>query len=193
MYEKQRGFTLLEVMVVLVIAGLTSTLLYQMSGFFLNVHSRVLQHVDRQTEELLSREWLAQTVAHLSPDYDQPFGGVKGNRDSLSFLSLSSLEDQPGAPVRIHWRIQRSKDGSNLIYQSGESAWLVKTIIGAQLEFQYRNSMGIWSGEWPPDGMRKSDLPAMILLTTLEGNNNDIYLPVLGDWTPPPVFQVVGE
>ena len=47
--EKQIGFTLLEVLVVLVIVSLISTLLLQGFGYSLNLRSKVIRQLDRKS------------------------------------------------------------------------------------------------------------------------------------------------
>ncbi len=191
-WRNSRGFTLLEILVVLVIVGLTSTLLYQMSSFFFTIHNRVLIHVDRQHEAMLSREWLSQTVSHMAPDYDQRFGGVTGNSNSLSFLSLSSLDGEQGIAQRVQWIIAPSVAGSELKYQGrNENVWTVASFKrGAELVFRFRDGSGTWHNQWPPEKAGAPDLPDLILLSNRVGYT--LYIPVISDWSPPPSFEVLG-
>ena len=182
-----KGFTLLETLVVLVIVGLSSTLIYQTSGFFFQIYSRIGSHIGEDSRAELAHNWLQESIMHLSPNYRKPSGGFNGTPSILQFESLSGLESLAGVPVEQHWEIVSTGIGSKLVYLSSiGNEWVVKEDEQIQYEFRYQDTSGAWLMEWSE---KNSDgLPRMIMLGSASDDTTALYFSINADWNPPPVF-----
>lgn len=180
MTDRGGGFTLMETLVVLVLVGLVSALVYQSTAFLLLVHDRAQAHLKNQQEQLLGESWLVSSVGGLLPDYSLPFGGVVGDTQQLEFDSLGSLHGNPGVPERIRWVIESDGRNSALRYLAEGVDWQVLTRRGA-LRFRYRDTSGEWLESWPPKaGVTR--LPSAVGLAGAE--QLPVFLPVTADWAP---------
>jgi hypothetical protein len=169
---------------VLVIVSLASTLIYQTSGFFYTVYSRIGQHLGSDRKDELGRQWIQSSVRHLLPDYEMPAGGVRGGINSLSFYSLSGPGVEPGSPSLQRWQIEPVGTGSRLVFvrESGER-WTIRESKQANLEFRFEDRAGRWRRSWPGDD--GTGLPQAIRLVSGD-RKTSLHFHVLADWNPPP-------
>ncbi len=164
----QRGFTLLEMLVVLVLVALISTLLLE-----------GISHVLLLRERLLG---VRSSVAGLLPDYPTAQSNLlfqarspqvfEGQSDALSGLTLAALDANGGVPTRFSWRLLRAN----------QEYWAVMGWPGEQGEFRYQDKAGKWHEQWPPAlGLEPPQLPSAVLLTGLRQQQAFTWLvPILG-------------
>ena len=160
-----RGLTLVEMLVVLVLASLLGTLVIQGTGFFLGKLTTVERVRHESSFAALREQWFMLTVAAMLPSRlsERRFVG-----DSTFFegVTLQPLAADAGRPVRVRWSI----DAGSVIYsEQGLQPW---TILdghdGGTLTFQYAGSSREWRESWPAEETEEH-IPRMIRLQSSDG------------------------
>jgi general secretion pathway protein J len=189
----QRGFTLLEMLVVLVLVALISTLLLEGISQVLLLRERFLGVLQRTQQGAVQAYWFRSSVAGLLPDYPTERPDIvfqarspqlfEGQSDTLSGLTLAALDANGGVPTPFSWRLLRANQQTTLQYQNqaGEY-WTVMVWPGEQGEFRYQDKAGKWYEQWPPAlGLEPPQLPSAVLLTGLRQQQAFTWLvPILG-------------
>ena len=169
--RKNAGLSLLEMLVVLVLAALLSTLLIQGLGLFLSGMESVQQHSGRAAKALLPQRWFTATVAGMVP-YLDPEKAFKGDGQGFEGLTLASLTNEPGLPLRVRWSI--AADGSVRYAEVSEREddgleWVLLPEPGAALAFEYAGLDGQWRDLWQPAPMQRQWLPRQVRLVAAGG------------------------
>lgn len=147
------GFTLLEALVVLAIAGLVAAVMIQGFGAVLAVRGSVAANVDDLRRVVLERSIITDPVIGIIPDYkDRPWV-FQGGRQSLQGLTIRPLNGPAGAPrpFRLFFEYDRATNQTALRYAEDEglpqdlARWTGD--VGA---FAYRDISGEWVEAWPP-------------------------------------------
>lgn len=165
--NRQKGFTLLEMIVVLLITGMISALLMQ--GF---IYMAGIYHaVDRRQQILLSNQliqgWLGDSVRGLVNGIDSAAEGeyfsappFRGDETGFAALNLHSLSNAGGVmrPIRMQWKLQRRSSGElELLYLEERSAQETPDTFTARQwprgtgRFSYLSN-GQWYSEFPLPG-----------------------------------------
>ena len=165
------GLTLVEMLVVFVLLGLVSTLLFQGTGFFAARYETV-QRLHREGSVTgLQQHWFISTVQALVP-YGREVRRFRGNATSFEGITLQPLAAEPGMPAGARWFID-GQDGLNtVVYReergpyAGGVEWPVMTTAEPGLRFQYADTQGRWRIRWPVDDAPTDWLPRAIRLVT---------------------------
>jgi prepilin-type N-terminal cleavage/methylation domain-containing protein len=155
---KQRGLTLIEMLVVIVITGLVASLVVQGIGQGLGLFRRVSADQGLIYRELVSLEWLRQTVATAVPNRAEADEFI-GTPEQLQMLTFRPLLGPEGVQTPIEWAI----DGEGgLLYREGEQTIAVD--IGAPVVgMEFQDAQLAWHSRWPLDESR--DLPERVRFT----------------------------
>jgi len=148
-----RGFTLLEVLVVLVITGLVSAMLIQGLGVMLTVRNSLAANILDLRSVILNRNIILQPLAGIIPDYVDKPHVFRGSRDTMQGLTIRSIDQQDGVPLPFRLFFQRDpRNGlSALIFQTeGLEAHVLGIWEGTSGSFAYRDVSGAWQENWPP-------------------------------------------
>ena len=109
------GLTLLEMLVVFVLASLVGTLMIQGAGFFLGQYDNVKRIGREASSEALQQRWFASTVHAMVPYLaeDRRFVG-----DPVSFQGITTqpLRARSGVPVAARWSIVGGEAGGAVVY-----------------------------------------------------------------------------
>ena len=149
--NQQRGMTLLELLVVMTLLAIVSSLLMQGFTSALSTYERVQR---RQTEGMpleLGYRWLADTLAGTQAELDPP-RQFKGDARSLTGITQRPLLGMSGQVSAFSWQLSNSPDGQlQLIYGQPEQVqWLIaKWPPGSQGKFIYRSLEGEPIDHWP--------------------------------------------
>lgn len=106
--RRQDGFTLLEMMVVLVLVGLISAMLMQGFVYVAGIYSSVERKQQHWQQQMLQRAWLKESVRSLTNGVDgtlaQPYF-FQGDSQSFTGLALQGLSYAGGVgrPLRVQW------------------------------------------------------------------------------------------
>jgi prepilin-type N-terminal cleavage/methylation domain-containing protein len=173
-FNFQKGFTLMEMLVVLILTGLISTLLIQGLTHVLGLRIRFLSQLEKQTTETLQAHWFREISRSLVPDHPSGkniFSGTEQGFQGLSFASLSGIKGVP-TPVFIELVyksgnifLQYKETNPNaLIGDETFAAWEIARWTGHGGRFSYLDRSGRWHSHWPPPIDKSNQLPEGILL-----------------------------
>ena len=166
------GLSLLEMLVVLVLASLLATLLVQGLGFFLSSSDAVRRHANRAAEAHQQQHWFASSVRSMTP-YLDPQRAFAGDGASFAGITLEPLASEPGLPMPVRWSIE--PDGESVRYaelggaQADATAWTVLRAPGETLRFEYADQAGGWHPSWPQAAAAREWIPGQVRLVGAGG------------------------
>lgn len=187
-----RGFTLVEMLVVLIITSLAAGLLMEASTHVLGLQTRLNAQLERLRGPALSADWLRQVVQGLQPDYDDGAHRFKGTARGFAGLTTNALSGAYGGlePFAVVLQHDAATDTTTLRYAPGGGAGAVAgsmadalpegpdaagpTVVllrwpGNAQRLRYWDERGEPHEDWPPPLGQWRPLPSAI---TLEGDGN---------------------
>jgi prepilin-type N-terminal cleavage/methylation domain-containing protein len=99
--SRAAGFTLIEMLVVLLIVGMTTTLLFQMLSQTFRMQRYAGIQITDARQGTMEADWFRQLVNGLQPDYAGAKNVFSGAARKLTGLSNNPLTTDYGAPVPI--------------------------------------------------------------------------------------------
>lgn len=175
----QRGFTLLEAIVTLVIVSLLVTVLMQALSQAMGLRTRLLRFEGESRQAALQEAWFRDTVAGMQRDLDEQGDGVLGTAESLGYATPAPLAARGFSNVR--WWLT----GGALHYADNAVADVV--IIQGPLRdaaFSYLDESGEWVERWKRTEHKA--MPKMIRFTArTERSTIDWLVPIMADGMDP--------
>jgi len=171
---KNAGFTLFEVIVVLVITGLISVVLIQGLGLVLAVRTSVASKIVDLDQVVLHRNLVLEPLRGIVPDYPEHPNVFNGTADQIHALTVRTLQERSGTPTGVTLSLTFNSDrGETLVmYQEdGRDPIEIMSWKGKTGAFSYRDLAGTWSDTWPPTDNPPSQTPWVIRLET---GNDDV-------------------
>ena len=165
--RRSSGLTLVETMVVLVLASLLGTVIVQGTGFFLGRYTWVKRTQLEASETALCEQWFASTVAAVVPSYVEARHFV-GNEAGFEAVTLQPLAAEPGHPAWIRWSISETEPRAVVYTETGVAPWTALRLRAEAVAFQYADSAGRWYSLWPPTPADRHRTPRLVRLTTAE-------------------------
>lgn len=174
----QRGMTLLELLVVMTVLALVTSLLMQGFGTALSTYERVQR---RQSEGLLldlGYRWFAQTLSGAQAELDAP-RYFHGDAQGLGGITHRPLLGGNGQVSFFSWQLSETRNGElQLVYsQPNGVEWTIhRWPIGSRGRFIYRTANGSATEQWPPppnDSLSSSgdgSIPSAIALEITPSN-----------------------
>jgi len=162
----QRGFTLIEMLVVLVITGIIVGTLFPAI--------EQLDKIQRQANTLRSNmqnkamidDWLRQVIQGVQADYPDGQSIFSGSAHELAGLTINPLNRDYGGladfKVRLHYDV--ATDRTLLEYQSGVESTPLKEWQGRQGQFAYLDADAVAHDSWPPPLGQWPQLPKAVML-----------------------------
>lgn len=146
------GFTLFEVLVVLVITGLMGAVLMQGFGIILATRLSVANTISNLQEVVLSQNIAVDPLRGVLPDYEKNPNVFRGQARVLSGQTMRPLLSASGAPTPFKMTLDSDSGGSiALVYEEpGRPKAELARWVGTNVEFKYRDLTGGWSSVWPP-------------------------------------------
>ncbi|MDD2914410.1 MAG: type II secretion system protein [Gallionella sp.] len=162
----QTGFTLIEVLVVLIIVGMTSGVLFQALERAYQLQQRFGMELFNMQHVQMATDWYRQTVQGLHPDYPNGQHIFHGDDREFSGLTNNPLSDEYGAPTPFIWKLRdKPQDGiTELVYIEEEREAIVLVLRGNQTRFIYFDEKQVSSDSWPPPLGLSTQLPKQIQL-----------------------------
>lgn len=200
---RARGFTLLEMLVVMLIAGMALALTTQALGQYQRAHARALASERSGRELRLAEAWFSDAVRGLYPAgtnaesrQQMAFGKAaatipfKGEANRFSGTTLAPVFAGQGVPVDQTWQLVAGPDGMPRLRMDEETKTVDLPLPrAARAEFQYLDAGGKWHAQWPPALGQWPQLPEAIVLSLapLPGDaasGGTIVAAVMGPRTP---------
>ncbi len=168
--DRARGFTLLEMLVVLAIAGMALLLATQALGQYQRAHTRAVASERNAREQRMSEAWFRasvrglQALAPAGSGLGDDSGPFAGDTDRFTGTTLAPVFGQQGTPVRQEWRILPTATGDRLQLDEAGQALALALPRAGRLRFHYMDAEGEVHDRWPPAQGLHPQLPAAILL-----------------------------
>lgn len=169
----QAGFTVLELLTVLVLISLLSLVL--MTGFerVLDIRSRLTTFVDETEAPVLVADWFRATISGLVADGPDGSDRFVGRPRQLVGLSLAPLNGTAGVPTRITWEIvfNDQTGRSSLRYRNrAEPDMIIASWPGDAGGLRYCDADLRCHDAWPADS-RATQLPFLVELVVIKGSD----------------------
>lgn len=154
--DRQSGFTLIEMLTVLILVGLVSGILFEALGQVFSLRQRLGPYLDGVAASRMTLSWFRESTAALIGDFGDGQNQFKGDARGFTGLSLMPLDAEPGTPTTIAWRLDydQSDRRTTLQYRGVRQQWLSvaewRDRTGA---FSFNDGSG-WVSVWPPADIR---------------------------------------
>ena len=190
----EHGFTILEILVVLIIASLTSVILMQGLTLILNLRNNFSDVIVDLDQELVKRNLLRQPLEGLVPDFNDGDSIFSGTAQTIKGLTIQPLLRRPGRPIPFGLRLQydQGETENTLYYQEDRDAPLVLAKWpGAEAHFRFIGDATGWSETWPPEetgnfgsaqiitDVKPPQLPELVYLETQSAQELDVGVSIL--------------
>lgn len=154
-HAAERGFSLVEVLVVLLIVGLVSTILIQGMAQVFAARERLAPYIDRGEDAARLSLWFRQVAGGAVPDFKGGAHVFRGDGQGLSGLTLAPLGGRVGAPTVFSLTIETGEDGTRALVERSENGPTIRLMTwragepGADLAgFRYWDGT-TWVDKWP--------------------------------------------
>lgn len=164
--RRASGFTLLEMIVVLMIAGMAVALGFQALGQWMRAEAAIAATGSSTRETVLTESWLRDSLRGLVPVQDPVFSG---SADRLSGATLAPLLSGQGGFAPVAWRIDADAQGGWLVVEEHGRSLRLPLPDAAEAHFSYFDKEGEPHAQWPPALGLHDQLPAAIALTLESG------------------------
>ncbi|QEP43596.1 prepilin-type N-terminal cleavage/methylation domain-containing protein [Ectothiorhodospiraceae bacterium BW-2] len=169
--NRASGFTLLEVLVVLILVSLLSALLLWGVTYTLKLKTGYSRLLEQSHQTRLLNHWLRSAISGLYPasrPQNRPF---KGDKQSFSGQSLTSLHGLNGVPTFFELQLQQQRQ-TRLVYRyeqadGSEAEWLLATYDTRRSRIIYLDESLNPHSQWPPSSDLTHTLPQAIAITIL--------------------------
>lgn len=159
--RRASGLTLLEMLVVLMIAGMAVTLAFQSLAQWRRANTAIAGATGKARLAILERDWLEASLRALAPA-QPPFAG---DADGLSGITLQPVLAGQGGNTPIEWRIRSAPGAVALSLREGGTEPRELPLDGVdRASFAYMAPDGRLHDRWPPALGLHDQLPAAILL-----------------------------
>lgn len=190
---QQRGLTLLEMMVVLLIAGMAVALGFQSLGQWRRANAAISSISGTIQQTTLTESWLADSLRGLIPVPEQTF---EGSEDKLLGVTTLPVQSHQGGATDIEWSIRSEAGLPHLLLKEGTDRRLDLPLSGvSRARFAYMDKEGKLHAQWPPKLGLHDHLPAVVLLSqemddgsrrvwaaTISGSRNPYTTPFEDDY-----------
>lgn len=189
-----RGFTLLEVLVMMVIVSLISVVLMQGMGLILNLRDNLGDQMIDLDRAVLKRNLVRQPLQGLVPDFSGGASLFQGRADRVSGLTLQPLLRRPGRtiPFSLILDYDERDQINTLTYREDEDEpILLASWPGTRAQFRFIGDDTGWSKIWPPaqapvsltttviGDIAAPQLPELVYLATGSAQEQDYAVHIL--------------
>jgi|HubBroStandDraft_1064217.scaffolds.fasta_scaffold00076_20 prepilin-type N-terminal cleavage/methylation domain-containing protein len=185
---RRGGFTLLEVMVVLIIVGLVAATLFEALSRLNDVRGRLGPFLGTSEREALENSWFRTAVNDIIPDKALAKNVFSGKANSFSGLTMAPLSGDPGGPSPFKWELvyDGMRDRTVLRFTGyDQKPQDVRDWRGSKADFAYLGADLTWHDSWPPGLQKVKQLPLAIRLWAAD-EGVAIVAAIRGEKEPPP-------
>lgn len=161
------GFTILEMLVVLMIVGFITSILFQALGQIYKLQARFGLQLAESQQGAMYTDWFRQVVQGLQTDFPNSKDKFQGKETEFTGVTTSPLSTEYGAPTKITLSLQYNNldEVTDLLYMANARkaklfSWKGKN--GGR--FVFVDAAGEKHDSWPPPFGIWPQLPNMILL-----------------------------
>ena len=160
------GFTLLEILVVLVLTSLITGILIQGLQQVYRLQTHFGAEMFNAQQGAMRIDWFRSSVNGIMPDYADGKNIFKGESRRLQGQTTAPLNGPDGALVPFLWRIDfDAKTGAMALYSAEDrDASAILSWSGSEGRFLYVDAIGQNHELWPPFTGTWPQVPQMIVL-----------------------------
>lgn len=159
-----RGFTLIEMLVVLLITGIASVLVLNMLTILLRGYDQIGRIQSDFAIDEMRFSWFRGCVGVMVASLDKEFAFAGSSRE-ISGYTTSPLIGKEGKLTWVKWELKSVSGGDEIWYTEGLlDSMHIGTWKDTELEFLYRGLNSDWRRDWPPSDLRPGVLPYRIKL-----------------------------
>ncbi len=167
------GFTLLEMLVVLMMVGLISTLLMQSLVFGLNGFERLSVQLANNRSTRVVEFWFRSTVASLAPNEEKEKNTFNGSSNGLYGLAFRTLKNNDLIATPMGWHVGERPGTLHYVDENNRTI-PIYSFREPSLSFVYISKSGQRFNQWPPNSFDTyTQLPAAIVLIMGEGKQRE--------------------
>jgi prepilin-type N-terminal cleavage/methylation domain-containing protein len=161
-----RAFTLIEMLIVLLVFGLTTTLLFQMLSQTVRMQRTAGIEIADSQQGAMQSDWLRQLINGLQPDYQNGKNVFKGTGRLVAGLSNNPLTVDYGAPIpfTLELAYDRDNDLTRLFYGGTADGAVLMYWPHDIGRFVYVDAAGDIHDSWPPPLNLWPQLPQAVRL-----------------------------
>ena len=190
---RNRGFTLMEMLVTLVLVSFTTLLMFQMLGSYRIARERVQAQSGTIDRKALFQAWFQDSVRGLYITNGLTFsGGV----DQFRGTTLNPLYGEAGAPTAIAWRLGGADGARWIAYiEDGRERWRRPLSGTDRSRFVYVDAAGKAHDAWPPKLGKQDDEPTLPAQVAFVREGNGVRQTIVGAVRGPlrPVVRLIGQ
>ena len=164
----QCGLSFLELLVVIVIVSLVSTVLVQGLGFGLSLYQQVESRRVNGHKRVLVNHWFGTSSSALVVSTGIQVS-LEGAGDRFVANSFNALANGTGFVTPISWHLVDGKNGSVLEYQQAGEVFVLGPLEKVH-RFEYQDHGGEWHSRWPLQDGAASMLPAAVRIVDAAGS-----------------------
>ncbi|MDR3733971.1 MAG: type II secretion system protein [Acidobacteriaceae bacterium] len=150
-HQGSTGFTLIEVLVVLLIVSMIVTVLISGLGRVFQLRSRLAPYLDRVEDVGMLTDWVRHSIDGLVPDYDDGAHKFTGTASGFSGLTLRALDQRLGEPIPLGWELVDDQQGHTILrYHAADGSVIDAAAWTGPGVFAYQGKDHAWVDTWPP-------------------------------------------
>lgn len=164
---RARGFTILEMLVVLTIVGFITSILFQALDQVYKLQGRFGLQLAESQQGAMYTDWFRQVVQGLQTDYPNGKEKFQGSESEFTGVTTSALSTNYGAPTTVNLSLQYNnrEEMTDLLYTANQRKMKLSSWPGKKsTRFIYVDVKGEQHDTWPPHFGIWPQLPNMILL-----------------------------
>lgn len=161
------GFTILEMLVVLIIVGFVTSILFQALGQIYKLQSRFGVQLAESQQGVMYTDWFRQVVQGLQTDFPNGKERFQGREAEFTGVTTSPLSADYGAPTKISLGLEydNREEATVLYYSANEQKMKLSSWPGRKVtRFIYVDAKGDQHDTWPPPFGLWPQLPNMVML-----------------------------
>jgi prepilin-type N-terminal cleavage/methylation domain-containing protein len=167
--ESKKGFTILEMLVVIAMSGMIVTMLLNGLQHVMNLHHRFGVELDHNRQEAMRHAWLTQLIEGTHPDYPDGANKFLGSERELKGLSNGVFTQQLGVPTPFTLSLRYQPEQNRTILEYQENHQKDKTLVllswsGRRGRFTYLDNKQQAHDSWPPALDQAQQIPNSIQL-----------------------------
>jgi len=173
------GFTLVEMLVVMVIVSLISGIVFFAFERVLDARERLAEFLDGTDAPNLIASWFRDDIDGIVPDAKGGNDMFSGAARQLSGLSLAPLDGMDGVPTRVIWAITYNPNTGRtyLTYTAANANPItIASWPDDRGDFRYCGRDLACFASWPPPNAKVAQVPSLVMLDTVKGTEDWVIL-----------------
>jgi len=161
------GFTILEMLVVLIIVGFITSILFQALGQIYKLQSRFGVQLAESQQGAMYTDWFRQVIQGLQTDFPNGNEKFQGSEAELTGVTTSPMSVDYGAPTKISLGLEydNREEATVLYYSANEQKMKLSSWPGRKgTRFIFVDAKGEQHDTWPPPFGLWPQLPNMVML-----------------------------